>query len=118
MQIVHFSQQMSASPFSGGFRAALVRVLITGIAVFLAVATVPGVFGYVGVDLILGPVATEGDRAVSAFGRTERSNTPRRDRGWFSQISLAKSGTGPVYFGCPRGCTRGLGKRLTRRTAR
>ena len=42
MRIVHFSQQMSASPFSGGFRAALVRVLITGIAVFLAVATVPG----------------------------------------------------------------------------
>lgn len=42
MQIVHFSQQMQASPFSGGFRAAAVRVLITGIAVFLAVATVPG----------------------------------------------------------------------------
>lgn len=42
MRIVHFSQQMHASPFSGGFRAAAVRVLITGIAVFLAVATVPG----------------------------------------------------------------------------
>jgi putative membrane protein len=42
VQIVHFSQQMSASPFSGGFRTTLVRVLITGIAVFLAVATVPG----------------------------------------------------------------------------
>lgn len=43
MQIVHFSQQMSAAPFSGGFRAALIRVLITGIAVFLAVAMVPGI---------------------------------------------------------------------------
>lgn len=42
MRIVHFSQQMHASPFSGGFRAAVVRVLITGIAVFLAVTTVPG----------------------------------------------------------------------------
>jgi len=42
VRIVHFSQQMQASPFSGGFRAAVVRVLITGIAVFLAVATVPG----------------------------------------------------------------------------
>ena len=43
MQIVHFSQQMQASPFSGGFHAAVVRILITGIAVFLAVATVPGI---------------------------------------------------------------------------
>ena len=42
MQIVHFSQQMQAGPFSGGFHAAVVRILITGIAVFLAVATVPG----------------------------------------------------------------------------
>ncbi len=42
MQVIHFSQQMQASPFSGGFRAAVVRVLISGIAVFLAVATVPG----------------------------------------------------------------------------
>ena len=42
MQIVHFSQQMQAGPFSGGFQAAVVRILITGIAVFLAVATVPG----------------------------------------------------------------------------
>lgn len=42
MQIVHFSQQMQAGPFSGGFHAAGVRILITGIAVFLAVATVPG----------------------------------------------------------------------------
>jgi putative membrane protein len=43
MQIVHFSQQMQASPFSGGLHAAMVRILITGIAVFLAVATVPGI---------------------------------------------------------------------------
>jgi putative membrane protein len=43
VQIVHFSQQMQASPFSGGFRAVAVRILITGIAVFLAVATVPGI---------------------------------------------------------------------------
>lgn len=43
MQIVHFTQQMQASPFSGGFHAALVRILITGVAVFLAVATVPGI---------------------------------------------------------------------------
>ncbi|WP_455241345.1 phage holin family protein [Petrachloros mirabilis] len=43
MQIVHFSQQMRASPFSGGFHAALVRILITGVAVFLAVSTVPGI---------------------------------------------------------------------------
>jgi len=43
MQIVHFSQQMQGSPFSGGFHAATVRILITGIAVFLAVATVPGI---------------------------------------------------------------------------
>jgi putative membrane protein len=42
VRIVHFSQQMQASPFSGGFHAAAVRILITGIAVFLAVATVPG----------------------------------------------------------------------------
>ena len=42
MRIVHFSHQMHASPFGGGYRAAVVRVVITGIAVFLAVATVPG----------------------------------------------------------------------------
>lgn len=43
MQIVRFTQQMQASPFSGGFLATVVRILITGIAVFLAVATVPGI---------------------------------------------------------------------------
>ena len=34
---------MQASPFSGGFHATLVRTLVTGVAVFLAVATVPGI---------------------------------------------------------------------------
>jgi putative membrane protein len=43
MQIVHFSQQMQASPFSGGFHAVVVRIFITGVAVFLAVAIVPGI---------------------------------------------------------------------------
>jgi putative membrane protein len=43
MQIVHLSQQMHASPFSGGFHAVVVRILITGVAVFLAVAIVPGI---------------------------------------------------------------------------
>ena len=42
MRIVHFSPQIQAAPFGGGFHAAVSRVLITGIAVFLAVATVPG----------------------------------------------------------------------------
>ena len=42
MRIVHLSQQMQAAPFSGGFHSTMVRLLITGIAVFLAVATVPG----------------------------------------------------------------------------
>ncbi|HEU4500273.1 MAG TPA: phage holin family protein [Nitrospira sp.] len=42
MRIVHLSQQMQSAPFSGGFHGAMVRLLITGIAVFLAVATVPG----------------------------------------------------------------------------
>lgn len=42
MQIVHFSQ-MRESPFSGGLHVIAVRILITGIAVFLAVATVPGI---------------------------------------------------------------------------
>ncbi|HEY5626677.1 MAG TPA: phage holin family protein [Nitrospira sp.] len=42
MQIVHFSQRMQAAPSSGGIHGAVVRTLITGIAVFLAVTTVPG----------------------------------------------------------------------------
>jgi putative membrane protein len=40
--IVHDSQQAQAAPFGGTFHAAVVRLLISGIAVFLAVATVPG----------------------------------------------------------------------------
>lgn len=43
MQIVRFSQQMQASPLSGGLHAAVARTMITGVAVFLAVATVPGI---------------------------------------------------------------------------
>jgi putative membrane protein len=42
VRIVHFSQEMQAGPLSGGLHAALTRLLITSIAVFLAVATVPG----------------------------------------------------------------------------
>jgi putative membrane protein len=38
-----YSQQTHNAPFGGGLHAALTRVLITGIAVFLAVATVPGI---------------------------------------------------------------------------
>jgi putative membrane protein len=40
--IVHDSQQAQAAPLGGTFHAAVVRLLISGIAVFLAVATVPG----------------------------------------------------------------------------
>lgn len=43
MRIVHYSQQTQAAVFGGGFHAMLVRLLISGIAVFLAVATVPGI---------------------------------------------------------------------------
>jgi putative membrane protein len=43
MPIVQFSQHTETSPFSGGLHAAAIRILITGIAVFLAVATVPGI---------------------------------------------------------------------------
>jgi putative membrane protein len=39
---MHYSQQTHAAPFGGGIQAMLVRLLISGIAVFLAVATVPG----------------------------------------------------------------------------
>ena len=43
MRIVHYSQQTDdAPPLGGGMPAALVRLLISGVAVFLAVATVPG----------------------------------------------------------------------------
>ncbi|HWC51822.1 MAG TPA: phage holin family protein [Nitrospira sp.] len=40
--MVHYSRQMRAAPFGGGIQAVLVRLLISGMAVFLAVATVPG----------------------------------------------------------------------------
>lgn len=43
MRIVHYSQQTQATPFGGGIQAAVVRLFISGIAVFLAVATVPGI---------------------------------------------------------------------------
>ena len=43
MRIIRFSQQTQTSPFSGGLQATAVRMLITGIAVFLAVSTVPGI---------------------------------------------------------------------------
>jgi len=42
VRIVHMSQQTQAGPLAGGFYGTMVRLLITGIAVFLAVATVPG----------------------------------------------------------------------------
>ena len=42
MRIVHYSQATHAAPFGGGIHSALVRLLISGIAVFLAVATIPG----------------------------------------------------------------------------
>ncbi len=42
MQIVRFSQRIQTAQPGGGLHATLVRILITGIAVFLAVATVPG----------------------------------------------------------------------------
>lgn len=40
--MVHYSQRTQTAFFGGGLHAALVRLLISGIAVFLAVATVPG----------------------------------------------------------------------------
>jgi putative membrane protein len=42
VRIVHYSQQTHAAPFGRGIQAVLVRLLISGTAVFLAVATVPG----------------------------------------------------------------------------
>jgi putative membrane protein len=42
VRIVHYSKQTPAAPFGGGIQAVLVRLLISGTAVFLAVATVPG----------------------------------------------------------------------------
>jgi putative membrane protein len=42
VRIVHYSPETQAPLFAGGMHAALLRLLISGIAVFLAVATVPG----------------------------------------------------------------------------
>lgn len=42
MATIHFARVMQESPFHGGMRNALARILITGVAVFLAIATVPG----------------------------------------------------------------------------
>jgi putative membrane protein len=39
---MRFTRVIHESPFHGGLRNALTRVLITGVAVFLAVTTVPG----------------------------------------------------------------------------
>ena len=40
--MLHVGRELNNHLFSGGFRAAVIRVLITGIAVFLAVMVVPG----------------------------------------------------------------------------
>lgn len=42
MAPIQFSRVVHESPFHGGMRRVLTRILITGVAVFLAVATVPG----------------------------------------------------------------------------
>ncbi len=42
MSTIRFSRVVQESPFHGGIRHALTRVLITGIAVFLAITIVPG----------------------------------------------------------------------------
>lgn len=39
---IRFSRVVHESPFHGGMRYALMRVFITGIAVFLAIAIIPG----------------------------------------------------------------------------
>ena len=42
MPLLRVTRELNNHFFSGGFRAAVIRVLITGIAVFLAVMIVPG----------------------------------------------------------------------------
>ena len=42
MAMIRFSHVSHESPSQGGLRNAIMRTLITGVAVFLAVATVPG----------------------------------------------------------------------------
>jgi putative membrane protein len=43
MAPIRFARLVHESPFHGGTRRIIMRVLVTGIAVFLAVATVPGI---------------------------------------------------------------------------
>lgn len=43
MRIIQYSQHSQAAPLGGGIHALVVRLLVSGIAVFLAVATVPGI---------------------------------------------------------------------------
>ena len=42
MPTIRFARAVHESPFHGGVRHALMRILITGIAVFLAISIVPG----------------------------------------------------------------------------
>src|SRR6187549_483069 len=42
MPTIRFARAVHESPFHGGVRHALMRVLITGIAVYLAIAIIPG----------------------------------------------------------------------------
>lgn len=42
MPTIRFARAVHESPFHGGLRQAFMRVFITGIAVFLAIAVVPG----------------------------------------------------------------------------
>ncbi len=42
MRIVHYSQHTEAAPVGGGIHATIVRLFISGVAVFLADATIPG----------------------------------------------------------------------------
>jgi putative membrane protein len=42
VRILHYSQHTDAARNGGGMHAALMRLFISGVAVFLAVATVPG----------------------------------------------------------------------------
>jgi putative membrane protein len=42
MPTIRFARAIHESPFHGGVRLALMRILITGIAVFLAITMVPG----------------------------------------------------------------------------
>ena len=43
MTAIRFKRVIHESPFHGGLRNVMTRILITGVAVFLAVTTVPGI---------------------------------------------------------------------------